>query len=280
MGDTGSVTGRRAGSQGHHRLPGRQRLAGWFLGLAGGLGVNALSADVGYRGVAAAAAVATVLISSNWVRQFPPTAPLTRMAVWVLLGGAGLAAVLAAVNPGWEGSATLAATGLTTAAVLIPTEVRKAAELLTGVALIGAGVTLIGVGVAVLREGELLGGVAVIGIGVAGIGIGVAVLRQGDLLGGVASIGAGVALIGAGVAALREGDLLAGVAVIGAGVAGIGVGVAALREGDLLFGVAGIGFGVTIVRRIGVFVPVVTWLTSLTKASRDEVVSHDDVPRS
>ena len=79
MGDTGSVTDRRAGSQGHHRLPGRQRLAGWFLGLAGGLGVNALSADVGYRGVAAAVAVAAILISSNWVRQFPPTAPFTRI---------------------------------------------------------------------------------------------------------------------------------------------------------------------------------------------------------
>ena len=59
-----------------------------------------------------------------------------------------------------------------------------------------------------------------------------------------------------GVAALREGDLLFGVAGIGFGVAGIG------------FGVAGIGFGVTIVRRIGVFVPVVTWLASLTKAPK------------
>jgi len=133
------VRHRRTGSQGH-RLPGRQRVATYFLGLAGGLGVNTLSTDVGYRGVAAAAAVAAILISTSWVRQFPCTAPPTRLASGGLLGGAGLAAVAAAVNPGWEGPATLAAAGLTTAAVLIPDELYNAAKLLVGVALIGGGV--------------------------------------------------------------------------------------------------------------------------------------------
>jgi len=223
------------------------------------LGVNALSADVGYRGVAVAAAVAAILISSNWVRQLPSTAPLTRMASWGLLGGAALAAVLAVVYPGWEGPATLAATGLTVVAVLIPTELHQATGLLRGAALIGVGVAVIGVGVAVLRAGDVLRGTALIGGGIALIGLGIAVLRAGDVLIGVAVIGLGVALIGLGVAALRAGDVLIGVAAIGLGVAAIGV-------------------GVTILRRTGVFAAVVTWLTSLTKAPRGEAVPRDDSP--
>ena len=283
---------RRTGSQGHHRLPGRQRVATYFLGLAGGLGVNALSADVGYRGVAVAAAVAAILISSNWMRQFPSTAPLTRMASWGLLGGAALAAVLAVVYPGWEGPATLAATGLTVVAVLIPTELHQATGLLRGAALIGVGVAVIGLGVAVLRAGDVLRGTALIGGGIALIGLGIAVLRAGDVLIGVAVIGVGVAAIGGGVVVLRAGDLPiedagigAGVVLIGFGIALIGLGIAVLRAGDVLIGVAAIGLGVaaigvgvTILRRTGVFAAVVTWLTSLTKAPRGEAVPRDDSP--
>ncbi|MGH3697632.1 MAG: hypothetical protein ACRDRX_27250, partial [Pseudonocardiaceae bacterium] len=50
-------------SRGSAEVPTRQRLVTYALGLAGGLGVNTLSTDVGYRG--AAAAIAAILISTN-----------------------------------------------------------------------------------------------------------------------------------------------------------------------------------------------------------------------
>nr|MDQ3765704.1 hypothetical protein [Actinomycetota bacterium] len=177
------MTDRHAGPEGRQRLPPRLRLAGYVLGVATGLGVNELSADgVGYRGVAVTAAVVAILVSTQWLRQLPSRAPLIRIVLWVLLGGAVLATVVAVVSPGWEGPATIAAAALTTSAVLIPTDLHRTATLLAGVAVIGVGVALIGVGVAVLREGDVLAGVAVIGVGVAVIGVGVAVLREGDVL--------------------------------------------------------------------------------------------------
>ncbi len=97
----------------------------YFIGLAGGLGVNTLATDFGYRGVATAAAIAAILITTNWVRQLPSQAPLTWMVSWGLLGGAAIAAVVAAANPGWESLATIVATAFTTAAVLIPTRLER-----------------------------------------------------------------------------------------------------------------------------------------------------------
>jgi hypothetical protein len=149
------VTNRHAGPEGRRALSPRQRLATYALGLAGGLGVNTLSSDIGYRGAATAAVVAAILLSTNWLRQLPPSAPLVRMVSWALLGGAVIAAVLAAVSPRWEGSATIAATVLTTSALLIPA-LDKSVGILTGVAFIGLGVAVIGVGVAVLRGGNVL----------------------------------------------------------------------------------------------------------------------------
>jgi len=173
------------------------------------MGVNTLSNDFGYRGAATAAAVAAILISTNWLRQLPSGAPLSRIVPWTLLGGAVLAAVVATVNPRWEGTATVVATVLTTSAVLIPTELDTAVELLSGVAGIGAGVAFIGLGVAHLRDGDVLAGVALIGCGVAVIGLGVARLRGGDVLAGVALIGGGIAVIGDAVDFLRRTGIFA-----------------------------------------------------------------------
>ena len=252
------MTTRHTNPEGRQGVTPRQRLAAYALGLAGGMGVNTLSNDFGYRGMATAAAAAAILISTNWLRQLPSQAPLPRIVSRVLLGGAALAAIVAAANPSWEGPATIAATILTTLAVLIPTALERTTELLFGVALIGAGVALIGAGVAILRDGDVLFGVALIGGGVAVIGVGVAILRDGDVLLGVAVIGGGVAVIGVGVASLLDGDVLFGVAGIGGGVAGIGAAVAILR-------------------RTGIFVHPLTWLAALTKAP-DGDASHNDDP--
>lgn len=54
----------------------------YALGLAGGLGVNTLSNDVGYRGAATAAAIAAILISTNWLRQLPARTPAATADSW------------------------------------------------------------------------------------------------------------------------------------------------------------------------------------------------------
>jgi hypothetical protein len=277
-------------SQRRRGLPFRQQLATWALGVAGGLAVNTLSNDVGYRGAAVVAAFAAILLSTNWLRQLPPGAPLARIASGALLGIAVIMVVAAVMNSRWEGLATIVATVLTTSAVLIQTDLDKAAGLLFGVAGIGVGVAVIGVGVAVLRHGGALGGVAGIGGGVALIGVGVAVLRHGDVLGGLALIGVGLALIGVGLAAigfgvavLRDSGVLFGVAVIGGGVALIGGGVAGLRHGGALgglaligVGLATIGFGVAVLRRIGLLSHALSWLVSLTKDPGGEALHNGD----
>ena len=127
------MTTRHTNPEGRQGVTPRQRLAAYALGLAGGMGVNTLSNDFGYRGMATAAAAAAILISTNWLRQLPSQAPLPRIVSRVLLGGAALAAIVAAANPSWEGPATIAATILTTLAVLIPTALERTTELLFGV---------------------------------------------------------------------------------------------------------------------------------------------------
>jgi hypothetical protein len=82
------MTTRHTNPEGRQGVTPRQRLAAYALGLAGGMGVNTLSNDFGYRGMAAAAAAAAILISTNWLRQLPSQAPLPRIVSRVLLGGA------------------------------------------------------------------------------------------------------------------------------------------------------------------------------------------------
>ena len=249
--ETELVRDRRTGAEGRRVLSLRE-LAGSALGVAGGLAVNTLSAEVGYRGAAAVAAVAAIFIGMHWVRQLPSRAPLARFVSRALLGVAVVAVGVAALNPRWEGLATIAATALTASAVLTRTDLDRAVELLAGVAIVGVGVASIGFGVAVLHQGVVLFGVAVIGFGIAVIGVGVAVLRHGDALAGVAGIGVSV-----GVAVLRQGDVLAGVAAIGGGVAVTGVGIAVLR-------------------RTGILAHAVSWLVSLTQDPGGKALHYDD----
>ena len=247
------------------RIDARGKLAAWFLGLALGMGVNLLSDDVGYRGVAAAAVIGAMLMATNWLQGLPTRTRLADYIPPVLLTLALLATVLSVVAPrAWAGPATLVAAGLVGTAVLIPTDLATAGRLLAGAAFIGFGVALIGIGVAWLRDGNQSNGTADIGLGLGGIGIGMAWLRDGNLLAdaaftvrgvadlrasallaGAAAIGVGVVTISGGVAVLHSGGgLMAGMPLIGGGVAVIGVGVARLHSSALLYGVALIGSGV------------------------------------
>jgi hypothetical protein len=100
--ETEGVTDRPTSPQRRQGLSVRQQLASGALGVAGGLAVNALSSDVGYRGAATAAAFAAILISTNWLRQLSARAPLPRIMSRALLGTALIAVLAAAVNPRWE----------------------------------------------------------------------------------------------------------------------------------------------------------------------------------
>jgi hypothetical protein len=137
---------KRTNAEGRQGLSLGQHLVSSTLGLAGGLAVNTLSTDVGYRGAPAAAAFVAILLSTNWLRQLPSRAPLVRIVSRALLGGAAIAVLGAATNLRWEALATIAATVLTTLAALIQTDLDKAAGLLAGVALIGLGASAISFG--------------------------------------------------------------------------------------------------------------------------------------
>jgi hypothetical protein len=222
-------------------------VATWLLGLAGGMGVSVVSTDVGYRGVAAGAALA----AGSWLYQLPPRAALRRQASRFLLGAALAAAVVAGIPQTplpWFGYATAAAVLLIATAVLIPADTDQATVLLAGAAIIGVGIWGIGVGIAVLAGGGILNGTAVIGLAVAIINFGIALLRGGRTLFGATALGLGLVFVGAGVVALlRGGRTLIGATVLGGGIASIGLGSITLRSGDILIGAAGIVVGLELV---------------------------------
>ncbi|TDB81055.1 hypothetical protein [Micromonospora sp. KC721] len=129
----------------------RSRLSVVLLSAASGMGINVLSNDVGYRGVAAATAAGAILSAAASLRRLPPRASLVRHTARTLLALALLAAIAAAVGPAaWAAYTTLTAAALTIAAVLTTNTTDTAINLLMGAAGIGLGVAFIGGGITVL----------------------------------------------------------------------------------------------------------------------------------
>jgi hypothetical protein len=213
------------------------------------MGVNVLSNDVGYRGVAAAVAAGAVLTATSWLRRLPPRAPLVRYVVRILLVLCLAGAVVAAIGPtSWAAPLTLTTAALTAAAVLISNDAGAARTLLFGLALIGAGVALVGLAVRLdLVRGDALAGITGVGAGMALIGLGVTVLVGDRVLFEMARVGTGVALVGGGFAASTEGDGMIGAALIGLGVGVVVYGVAKWNESDAPAVVALIGGGVALI---------------------------------
>jgi len=245
------------------------------LGLTGGVAVNDLSSEHGWRILTVVVVVAAVLLAADWLRRLPPGAPLVTFLSRAALGAAGLSAVAAVAAPArWQGYAAAAATMFAVGALTIRSYPGEASNALAGAALIGAGVgflaegeaplgaTLLAAGLAgvgfgdgvdFLVEAEALLGLTVVGLGVvgvalgaAGVGVGVASLVDGEALLGMAVIGGGVAVIGVGEALMVEGQVRSSVARVGLGVVLIGAGVASMVEGQALSGVALIGLGVAV----------------------------------
>lgn len=136
------------------------------------MGLNLLSTDIGYKGVAVTAGAGAVISATAWIRRLPAHAPLVRYSIPVLLTMAwALTAITLLVPEKWAGVATLAAAGLTIAAILIAASLEVAWILLAAAATIGAGVAAIGGGASLLHHGD--------GVGVATIIAGGTCRRRG-----------------------------------------------------------------------------------------------------
>jgi hypothetical protein len=226
----------------------RRQCATGLLGLAAGMGVNLLSGDVGYAGVAAFAAAGAVVTAASWLRRLPPRAPLVQLGSRALLGlafgSAVVAAVFGAVSRTGAGAATLASVVFVTGAVLVQVDRDRAVYLLAGAAPVGGGVAVVGLAVGVLADGNLLLGMAGLAGGLASFGYGVAVVRRVNC--GPAVIVGGLALVCAGAAATADG-LVFGLASAAAGVALAGAGVAILIGSKVGRGIALLSLGTAIV---------------------------------
>lgn len=244
----------------------RSRAGSYLIAVAGGIGVNLISASVGYRGVAISAAGGGVLLGVAQLRHFPEQAPLVVVSSWVLLTLGAASTVLATVTSlPWSGYAVLGAALFTLGAAVIPLDRYRAARTLGGIACIGLGVSAIGIAISLLDldqftvlmllivpdiAGLFIGGaVALAGIGISLIVSGIAFLLHRTMLLVMASVGLGVSLIGAGIALLSF--ILAGTTVlaawlIAAGVViAIGAAVAFPLARARWLGIASVGLGVS-----------------------------------
>ncbi|WP_328384423.1 hypothetical protein OHQ88_33580 (plasmid) [Micromonospora zamorensis] len=222
------------------------RLAGMLLGAAGGMGINVLSNDVGYRGVAAAAAAGGVLSAIVWLRRLPPRAPLVRYTVRGLLAVALVGAVVATFGPAsWAAYATLTAAALTVTAVLLAADGTEAAYmLLPGAVAMGAGVGGVGIGIEVLTTSstphELSAGGTLICMGVSTALLSFVPFSYDRRFPAGVFIGFGVSLIGIGItAALDSVNPAYAVAPIGVGLAIFCAGIAVMVKPQALRTVGG-----------------------------------------
>lgn len=272
----------------------RPRAAPWLARLSGSLGAftagmagNLVSADIGYRGVAVAAAVATILVAAVWLRGFRPDFGLV---VWVVRGFLliAVAAVVAAtmVGAALSGVMVLVAALATLGAAVIRTDPADRLGLLGAVALLGYGVatmayaisathltgtgrfwmitlgalgTLYGLGamgqsrlfvdfVTILVDVALTDVVPLFHmLAAALVFFGVLAAANGAVLPAV-----GLFVVAIGASAMRIGHIrrvpgLVGLGAMAVGVVGAAVGIWAIVDGEPLLGGAVVGIGASVI---------------------------------
>jgi hypothetical protein len=133
-------------------------------------GVNLISSDIGYRGLAVALAVTTILSGAWWVHRIPARAPVRKQVPRALLvsAGAPTLAILFVHKP-WSGWLTLIAASLVCLAVLIPTDKFVALRLLNIAAMVGSGALLLGHGIQHFRIASPWPGTIGIALGLANL---------------------------------------------------------------------------------------------------------------
>lgn len=209
----------------------RGRFAGTLLGAAGGMSINVLSNDVGYRGAAVVAVAGGVLTAASWLRRLPPRAPLVRYTVRVLLVLSLAGAVISGVGPeDWSAPIIITIVALTTVAASAYSDLKTIRTLLFGVALVGLGAIFMGSGFSLVISDIRFFGVSYIVAGVAVISLGIATLLGAGIGRPVAGISTAVAVIILGAAKLTHYQQLSGLLFISLGVIALGPGIAILSK--------------------------------------------------
>jgi hypothetical protein len=261
----------------------RPQVAPWLARLTGSLGAfavgmagNLVSADIGYRGVVIALAVAAILTATAWLRGFRPDFALV---VWVVRGFllvALTAVVVAMVSVTLSGIAVLVAVLATLGATLIRSDAADRLALLCGVALIAMGAGMIAGGYAdprITANGRFvttvmgvmltLFGVAAMGLGrsfvdfvkfvirmlldepipvfmvaAVGVGAGVFSVSRGWAVGAVVAFLFAAGLVGVATGHSRRRAALVGLGAVVVGTAGAIAAVAAVVDEEALLGAA------------------------------------------
>lgn len=224
-----------------------QRLTAALAGAAGGMAVNSLSSDFGYRGATIAIVLAGIFSGIVSLRQLPPGAPLVRMASGLVVVLSIACMFVAVLGPrAWATPALLATAALIVIAVLVQVNAWTGVRLLSGVAAIGLGTVFLGKGIEEFDERWVRALLAIgIGLGVSIYGIGRLIDRQRIAIGGLL-LGC-LTLSGLGVSVLIDGRTMMGWAGIVAGIAGSAYVIAIERPSKIIYAVAGSSFGLAIV---------------------------------
>jgi hypothetical protein len=204
-----------------------EQVASGLLGLAGGLGTNTLSNDVGYRGAAVAAGLAALLYTLLWLRRLPARSLLGRFssAAFMILAAAGLIGALF-VAADWTGGVVLASASLTLAAVCLYRDRPARLRALSTCAGVAVGIPVAAWAVPIAQGGHVVLAVGVVAIGAACVCFGLSTAYAGVGVTLTAHLLMGLGATIAGAAFLTDGVLLLGLVTIGFGVTVAGVGLA------------------------------------------------------
>ncbi len=297
-----------------HAAPWLGRLSGSLGAFTVGMAGNLLSADIGFRGVAIAGAVAAILMTAAWLRGFRPDFGLV---VWVVRGFLliAVAAVVAAamVGTALSGLMVLVAALATLGATVIRSDPADRLGLLGAVAMLGYGVAtlaqaisatdltgtgrfwMVTLGVLVTLSGLAAMGQSRLFVGFVKVLVEVAltdvvsifhILAAGLAVVGVVAAAngavlpaAGLAMAAIGASAMRIGHIrslpgLVGLGAMAVGVVGVGFGSWGIVDGEALLGAAVVGIGVFVV------VASVTYLSrrGVLDRLRDWLASAKEVP--
>jgi hypothetical protein len=243
-------------------------------GAVWGMFLNDLSGTLAYRCLAGMLAALGVAGAAIYIRGRHELAPISQLGSWLFLIPAMAVAIAAEITNGpWPEILTVGAVVLVTGAVLLVDDLREAAELIGGVALVGlaltfcragvfllegrdaavgmvlllAGVAFAATGLCLTHGREALLGAAVVSLGLTFGGLALVLRAIGHPQASVALVGVGIGIISLGLAFLCKREVARDIAIIVAGTAVAGSGVALLSgQQQELVGSVVLGLGASL----------------------------------
>ena len=201
------------------------------LSAAWGMVLNDLSGTHAFIGLAVLCAVVAGAVVC--VRRGDAGSRISRLGAWVLLVLAAGAAIAAAAGTGpWPDLLTAGAVILVTGAVLLAACLKKAAQLVGRVALLGLALTFCKAGAFRLADGNLPVGIALLLVGAAFAATGLVLTAEREALLGAAAISLGLAFDGLAMVLHASQPLRVSVVLAGVGIGIISLGLALLPERD------------------------------------------------